>query len=148
MISKHFSWSEFEASDTAARYGIDNRTKEAEVVAAIAELVNSVLEPLREKCGCPLHINSGYRCKALNMAVGGAPTSQHLKGEAADVRPSSLTPMQLAEIARESPEIWKQVDQMIIYPTFVHFSHKGGSGIKGQRHQLLYSKNYKGLKSL
>lgn len=148
MISRHFAWAEFEASATAKAHGLDNRMKSEDVVDAVAELVTYILEPLRERCGYPLHINSGYRCRALNSLVGGQPTSQHLTGEAADVRPGRGTPLQLAAVARKTPEIWKQIDQMIIYPTFVHISHKRGAGVKSQRHQLLYSKDYKGLKSL
>ena len=42
-------------------------------------------EPLREHFGIPIIISSGYRCPALNRAVGGVPNSQHLIGEAADI---------------------------------------------------------------
>ncbi len=44
-----------------------------------------VLEPLRNYYGKAIHINSGYRCRALNELVHGVPHSQHLTGEAADL---------------------------------------------------------------
>lgn len=45
-----------------------------------------MLEPLRAYAGCPIIINSGYRCPQLNAAVGGSRRSQHMKGEACDIR--------------------------------------------------------------
>ena len=138
-ISKNFSYAEFEASETAAKKGIRNTITSFEVRDAIKELVEKVLQPLRNKWGKPLDINSGYRCPALNALVGGAATSQHTKGEAADIK--APNPIRLAQLAYDTPSIWREVDQMIIYPTFVHFSHRKGGP---QRHQLLYNKSYRG----
>jgi hypothetical protein len=53
----------------------------------------------------PLHVNSAYRCSKHNKAVGGAYTSQHVLGRAADVRVSGQTPAWLEKIARTIPEI-------------------------------------------
>ena len=52
-------------------------------------LCKNVLQPLREYLGEPVVINSGYRCPKLNDLVGGVSNSQHMKGEAADIRCSS-----------------------------------------------------------
>ena len=49
-------------------------------------LVEKILDPLREKVGS-IRINSGYRTPEHNKEVGGSPTSQHCKGEAADIFP-------------------------------------------------------------
>lgn len=46
----------------------------------------SRLDEIRGGYGKPIYINSGYRCAELNKLVGGKPNSQHLKGEAADLR--------------------------------------------------------------
>jgi len=59
------------------------------VVANLTNLCKQVLQPLRDYVGGPVSINSGYRSKALNRMVGGATTSQHLVGEAADIRVKS-----------------------------------------------------------
>lgn len=135
-ISKNFSYREFEASETAKARGIVNVISSFEVRDAIRALTLNVLQPLRDAWGEPLHINSGYRCPKLNAAVGGVPTSQHTKGEAADIKAEH--PIKLAQKAYD---LGLPYDQMIIYPTFVHFSHK----LKGeQRHQVLYNKSYKG----
>ena len=48
-------------------------------------MVDNVLDPLREWYGKPIVVNSGYRCPALNKAVGGATPSQHMSGQAADI---------------------------------------------------------------
>lgn len=81
---KHFSFQEFERSETAYRHGIDNTAPE-EARRNIAVLVDRVLDPLREAWGKPLTVTSGYRCPELNRIVGGAKTSHHLRGMAADI---------------------------------------------------------------
>lgn len=135
-ISKNFSYREFEESETAKARGITNVISSFEVRDAIRELTNTVLQPLRDAWGLPLHVNSGYRCPKLNAAVGGVATSQHTKGEAADIKAEH--PVKLAQLAYD---LGLPYDQMIIYPTFVHFSHK----LHGeQRRQVLYNKSYKG----
>ena len=137
-ISKNFSYSEFEKSDTAKRYGITNVITSWEVRDSIEALVGAVLQPLRDAWGKPLTINSGYRCAALNEKVGGVPTSQHCKGEAADVGCSD--PLAVARLA---VRLRLPFDQLILYPTFVHFSHKYDGE---QRGAVLYAKTYKGEK--
>ena len=135
-ISKDFSYREFEASNTAKKKDICNVITTTSVRDAIYELVIEVLQPLRDAWGEPLHVNSGYRCKELNELVGGVPTSQHVKGEAADI--AADNPYKLACLASN---LKLPYDQMILYPEFVHFSHK----LNGeQRGQILYNKSYKG----
>ena len=81
---KYFSFQEMERSDTAVRYAIDNSIPE-KLKNNVARLVDNVLDPLREAWGRPLAVSSGYRCPALNKAVGGSATSHHLRGMAADI---------------------------------------------------------------
>lgn len=88
---KHFTFNEFERSDTAARLKIDNRMPEL-VEAHVVELVDILLDPLREAWGGPLIVTSGYRCPELNKAVGGSETSAHTAGWAADLVPESDDP--------------------------------------------------------
>lgn len=85
---KHFTIHELTRSATADRKGIDN-TPSKQVIENLTALVDNVLDPLREAWGKPIHVNSGYRCPELNRAVGGAPGSQHMKGEAADITAGS-----------------------------------------------------------
>ena len=91
QLSEHFSLSEFTRSATAAKYGIDNtfdpsNPAHAEIIANLRNLCEQVLEPLRAFASQPIIISSGYRSPALNRAVGGAKNSQHLTGEAVDIR--------------------------------------------------------------
>ena len=83
-LSEHFDLNEFTRSATADRLHIDNSIPE-ELIPSLKNLCEKVLEPLRQHFGTPVVISSGYRCPALNRAVGGVPNSQHLKGEAADI---------------------------------------------------------------
>ena len=82
---KWFTLKEFVKSNTAARLGINNNRSE-DVKKNIELLVEKILDPLREKFGKPIIVTSGYRCKELNKVVGGAAKSQHMSGEAADIR--------------------------------------------------------------
>ena len=128
-ISEDFSYREFEASETARCQGIMNVITTVQVRDSIRALVEDVLQPLRTAWGKPL---------AINSAVGGVPDSQHVKGEAADV--ACDDPASLAQLAYD---LGLPYDQMILYPTFVHFSHR----LEGsQRGQVLYNRRYNGRK--
>lgn len=135
-ITKNFTFAEFEASDKARALDITNVITSFDVRDAIVALCRNVLQPLRDAWKKPLHINSGYRSPALNQAVGGVPASQHTKGEAADVRTSD--PLALAQLAYD---LDLPFDQLILYPTFVHISHKADGR---QRHNVLYDESYTG----
>ena len=138
-ISKNFSYSEFEKSKIAEQKGIDNTMPDS-VKPAVKELVITVLQPTRDALEATIIVDSGWRCKELNKEVGGVDTSQHPKGEAADIHSPFFTPL---EIARKIIELELPIDQLILYPTFVHVSHK----LKGkQRGQVLYNRRYTGEK--
>lgn len=83
--SDFFTLEEFTRSSTAKRLKIDN-TPSDEVVRNIQYGVQMVLDPLRRILQTPIIITSGYRCAALNKAVGGVTNSWHTKGNAADLR--------------------------------------------------------------
>jgi zinc D-Ala-D-Ala carboxypeptidase len=78
-ISPHFTLDEL--TETSFRQ-YDNTPGTAET-AALKLLANECLEKIRAKVG-PMRINSAYRSPDVNKAVGGSPTSQHCRGEAAD----------------------------------------------------------------
>lgn len=81
---KYFTIEEMTKSSIAKANGIDN-TPSDEGVLNLQKLIEAVLDPLREWYGKPIRVNSGFRCEALNEAVGGSDTSQHRLGEAADI---------------------------------------------------------------
>ena len=81
---KYFSISELTHSDTAVSLGIDN-TATAAAVPLMVELIDRVLDPIREHWGLPIRVTSGYRCPELNEEVGGVEDSWHMQGCAADI---------------------------------------------------------------
>ena len=139
-ITKNFSYSEFERSNKAAANGINNAIPTAEIKASVKSLTETVLQPLRDSLGASVIINSGYRCPALNTLIKGAKASQHMKGEAADIRSPFFKPI---DIARRIVSLKLPFDQVILYPTFVHVSHKR---MAAQRGKVLYDSSYNGEK--
>lgn len=83
-MAEFFTKSELTRSDTARTLKIDN-TPTPEASAALDALMWNVLDPIRRMWGKPIIVNSGYRCPKLNAEIGGSATSQHMKGEAADI---------------------------------------------------------------
>lgn len=82
---RYFTLAELIRSAEAKKRGIDN-TPTFEVVEHLRELTEKVLEPMRAAYGMPIKVSSGYRCPELNRAVGGAATSVHQIGYAADLQ--------------------------------------------------------------
>lgn len=86
---KYFTIEEMTKSSTATAKHIDN-TPNQTVIDNLTKLIEIVLDPLREWYGKPIRVNSGYRCEALNKAVGSkSKNSQHLYGEATDITAGS-----------------------------------------------------------
>ena len=90
-LSEHFMLSEFTRSSTAERLGICNELDpfyptHKDIIANLKRICEEILEPLRAFAGQPIIIGSGFRCPALNKAVGGVKNSQHMTGEACDIR--------------------------------------------------------------
>ena len=84
MISKHISDREGVYSITAIRLNLDNTPTKTHL-NNMKELAEQVFEPLREWVGGPIRVNSFYRGKELNKAIGGSSKSQHCKGQAMDI---------------------------------------------------------------
>lgn len=81
-VTAHFTASELTTTST----GIGNYPSRGDTWCNLTRLCCTVLEPLRALVG-PLRVNSGYRCEAVNAAVGGSSNSAHLYGRAADIVP-------------------------------------------------------------
>ena len=84
-LSKNFTLQEFCKSSAAKKHGLNN-VPNAEQISNLQALCDNVLQPLRDGLGEPVIINSGFRCPALNIITGGVKNSQHMKGEAADIK--------------------------------------------------------------
>lgn len=117
-LTEHFTLLELTASATARRLGIDNHAG-LEIVSHLTQLAMG-LEQIRARLAAPLHITSGYRCAALNRAVGGAKRSAHMEGWAADfVAPGFGSPLQIVR-ALQGTAI--PFDKLIQEGTWVHVS--------------------------
>lgn len=83
-LSENFTLKEL----TKTSSGIPNLITDLEI-ERLRLLCQKVLQPLRDEFGSAIIVNSGYRSPAVNKAVGGVPTSQHVRGEAADITAGS-----------------------------------------------------------
>lgn len=111
-------------SDTAVTNGIDNRPR-AKEMACLYDLIDNVLKPLCRAVG-QMKINSGYRCAELNRMVGGVKNSQHMLGQAADIR-CGMRGKDNQDYLNEVEDWMKRYanfDQLIRYDTFIHVSYK------------------------
>lgn len=95
-LSPNFSLNEFTFSQTAIRAGIRNEPNE-ETITRLKEVAKQ-LEFIRNTLGeLPIRISSGYRCIALNRAIGSKDSSHHVAGYAVDFTcPTYGTPLEVA----------------------------------------------------
>lgn len=127
-LTQHFTLEEMTFSDTAVRLGIPNKPSIAEV--ANLRRVAETLEQVRALVGGPIDVTSGYRCLAVNRAIGSDDTSAHVKGLAADIKTKLMTPRALALLIRESGI---EYDQLIYEGAWVHIGLSYG---KPRREEL------------
>lgn len=118
-LTPHFSLAELTFSATAQRKQINNTPPP--VIVQNLHLLAAGLEDVRTALGnLPLRINSGYRCPALNRAVGGARLSAHMSGHAADfVCPDFGSPLEIVRALAKSDIAF---DKLIQEGTWVHIS--------------------------
>lgn len=81
---KYFTIDELCRSNVAQLRGIEN-TPDPNQLNNLEKLILNLLDPIREKWGNPIRVNSGFRSKELNKTIGGAGNSEHMKGTAADI---------------------------------------------------------------
>ena len=86
---QYFTIQELSKSATAERLTIDNTPPRA-AQRMLTILVEQLLDPIRCRYGSPIIVTSGYRCPALNTAVGGVTNSHHIVGCAADITTGSV----------------------------------------------------------
>ena len=129
---KYFTFKELIASDVAAKRRIDN-TPSWTVVMHLMELTEKILEPLRAAWGSSIIVNSGYRCDALNRAVGGVSTSAHRIGYAADLFPGNGKIDEFGKFVKEwLPKSGTKWDQVLFESKdkkrWVHISLRSSTG--------------------
>ena len=107
-LSANFTVQEFTKSQTAIRQGLDNTPNEEHLTSA-KKLFENVVQKVRDNFGVTV-INSGYRGRALNEAVGGSTKSQHCKGEAVDIECPGTSNYDVANWIKENCDF----DQLIL----------------------------------
>jgi hypothetical protein len=118
-LSENFNLNEFTASETATRKGIDNTPPP--VVTEKLRMLAATLEQVRSLLGNnSIRVSSGYRCLALNRAIGSGDLSAHVLGYAVDFTcPGFGTPKEVANKIAQSPI---KFDQLIYEGTWIHLS--------------------------
>jgi hypothetical protein len=123
-LSQYVTLGEVTQSNTATVKKIDNIPGLAET-ERLKLVCSECFDKIREHFGQPLRVSSGYRCPALNKAVGGVRNSQHVTGEALDIQPikSSPTVKEMYDWAKDNIDF----DQLIIEGKggiWLHVSYK------------------------
>lgn len=104
-LSPNFTLEELTVTNQRVR----NEANEEEINNLRALAVN-ILQPLRDAIGRPVIVNSAFRSESVNRLVGGAPTSQHRLGQAADIRVVGMTSRQ---VCKKIIELKLPFDQLI-----------------------------------
>ena len=138
-LSSHFTLEELTLSQTAVRHGISNKPTEA-AKKNLQDLAINVLEPIREAAGHPITVSSGFRSVVLNSLVGGAPNSQHVKGEAADINCFALGQQELFDLIRHSDIPFDQVIDE--FGSWVHVSF---TSRRDNRREVLRARQVNGV---
>jgi zinc D-Ala-D-Ala carboxypeptidase len=102
-LSKNFTLAEMTKSETALRLGMDNTPGEQEI-SALKLLAERVLQPVRDHFGKGVKVNSGFRHPEVNAKVGGSKTSDHCRGQAADIEIPGVPNAELAEWIKDNLE--------------------------------------------
>ena len=114
QLSQHFQLSEF---CHLQKYPQNIPT--IQQIANMAYGCRLLLEPAREAIGCPIIVNSGFRNADVNRRVGGVRNSQHLQGQAADIRPKDPQQFQRLVSFLKSQAL---TDQLLTGPSWLHIS--------------------------
>lgn len=117
-LSKNFTLEEFLVSQTAVRHGLD-MTPPEHVIENLQRLVTTGLQPLRDHVGAGIYINSGYRSPELNGLINGSATSEHMNGNAADIRVTGWPPFECCELIVELGLPFDQIIQE--FGSWVHW---------------------------
>jgi len=135
-LTEHFTLEELTVSELAERKGLDNTPNATEITNLMRTAL--LLEQVRELLKKPIMINSAFRSKAVNDAVGSKDSSQHRIGCAADIRVPGMTPKQVVEaiIASDIP-----YDQVIReFDSWTHISVTNTTANNPRRQALIIDK--------
>lgn len=101
QLTENFSLHELTKSETALRHGLDNTPSDTEI-ENLRTLCENILQPVRTAYGRGVKVNSGFRHPDVNAAVGGSKTSDHCRGQAADIEIPGIPNADLAKYIAEN----------------------------------------------
>jgi len=135
-LSPNFTLKELTVSEIAARRGLDNTPNATEVANLVR--VAELLEQVRALLGKPILVNSAFRSKAVNDAVGSRDTSQHRLGCAADIRVPGLTPKQVVQACIDANIPFDQIIEE--FDSWTHISVPNTPGAVPRRQALIINR--------
>ena len=133
-LTEHFTLEEMTRSEAAARHGYDNTPNEAEIanLTRLCELLEQVKATLGGK---PIMVNSGFRSKQVNDAVGSKDTSQHRIGCAADIRVPGMTPREVVQACIDANLPFDQI--ILEFDAWTHISVPNVAGADPRGSKLI-----------
>ena len=133
-LSENFSLEELTSSETAVRNNWDNTPNASELanLVRLAAFLEEVKTALGNK---PVMINSGFRSKQVNDAVGSKDSSQHRIGCAADIRVPSMTPDEVVKTVIASGIGYDQIIRE--FDRWTHISIPSIAGDSPRRQALI-----------
>ena len=135
-LSPNFTLEELTVSEIAARRNLDNTPNATEVANLVR--VAELLEQVRALLGKPILINSAFRSKPVNDAVGSRDTSQHRLGCAADIRVPGLTPKQVVQACIDAKIPFDQIIEE--FDSWTHISVPNTPGATPRRQALIINR--------
>jgi hypothetical protein len=136
-LSPHFTLEELTHSEVAARNGWDNSPNQEEI--ANLQRLAYLLEKVKEAVGGkPVMINSGFRSKQVNDAVGSKDSSQHRIGCAADIRVPGMTPRQVVEACITASVLFDQI--ILEFDAWTHISVSSDPTLAPRHSRLIIDK--------
>ena len=148
LLTEHFTLAQL--TKVGSHQGIDN-TPPLEVAANLLRVAEK-LEQARTIWSwvlgrdCPVNVSYGYRCPALNAAVGSQDTSAHLLGLAADAIPTDLTLHEAFDALANDPSFCSDVDQLIIERGCIHVGLAVPAHGNQPRHELRTDQDIAGVR--
>ena len=136
-LSPNFTLEELTVSEVAQRKGLDNTPNATEVANLVR--VAELLERVRALLGKPILVNSAFRSKPVNDAVGSKDTSQHRLGCAADIRVPGMTPKQVVQTCIDGGIPFDQIIEE--FSSWTHISVPNTKEQQPRRQALIIDKN-------
>ena len=136
-LTENFSLEEMTVSEIGARRGLDNTPNATEISNLVRTAL--LLEQVRALIKKPIIVNSAFRSKAVNDAVGSKDTSQHRIGCAADIRVPGMTPKEVVEAIMKAGIPYDQIIRE--FDSWTHISVPDSAARPPRKQALIIDRN-------